>query len=61
MKMEDITMMGTVGWLDRISTPAMVQDSRERSQADTSDDAPDDPIMFVPTSQPVWPRVWPGL
>ena len=61
MKMEDITMTGTVGWMDQILPPAIVQDSLERPQAATLDDATDDPIMFVPTPQPVWPRVWPGL
>ena len=61
MKIEDITMMGTVGWIDQISRPAMVQDSKERPQADTSDNDPDDHILFVPTPLPVWPRVWPGL
>lgn len=61
MKMEDITMVGTVGWMDHMSRPTMVQDSLERPQADTPDDAADDPMMFMPTPQPVWPRVWPGL
>jgi hypothetical protein len=61
MKMEDITMMGTVGWMNQLFCPGMVQDSQERRRADTPDDAPDDPAMFMPTPQPVWPRVWPGL
>ena len=39
----------TVAWQDQISRPAMIQDSQERSQADTLDDAPEDVIMFTPT------------
>jgi len=61
MTIEDITMTGTVGWMDQISRPAMVQDSQQHAKADTSHDATDDPMMFMPTPQPVWPRVWPGL
>jgi hypothetical protein len=61
MKMENITKDGKIGWMDQISPPAMAQDCQQRAQADNTDDASDDPIMFVPTPQPVWPRVWPGL
>jgi hypothetical protein len=31
MKMEDITNMGMVGWLDQLSSPTMVQDIRRSS------------------------------
>jgi hypothetical protein len=61
MKMEDIRLPATMAQQDRISRPAIVQDSLECRQADTLDDATDDLIIFMPTPQPVWPRVWPGL
>jgi hypothetical protein len=61
MEMEDITMVATVGWQDQILRPALVQEDRQPSETDTSDNATDDNIMFISTPQPVWPRVWPGL
>ena len=41
MTSEDIAMMGTVGWWDRISSPTLVQDSQNPSQDAPSDDAPE--------------------
>jgi len=61
MKMDDNTMMGMVGWQDQISRPATLHDNHRRSQANDIDEAPDNPIMCMPTPQQVWPRVWPGL
>ena len=61
MKLEDITNTGLVGWLSQVSSPAVVQDRQQRSADVSLDDAPEEEIMFVPTPQPVWPRVWPGL
>jgi hypothetical protein len=47
MKLEDITMMGTVGWLDQIFSPAINEDIRRPPQDDTSHDTPDDEFMFT--------------
>ena len=52
MKVNEITMTGTVGWMDRFSGPAMVQNRKELSP-DAPGDGPDDPVMFTLTSQPV--------
>jgi hypothetical protein len=54
-------MTGTVGWMEQLSSPTMVLENQQSSQADTSDDTSDDPAMFMPNPQPVWPWVWPGL
>ncbi len=61
MTIEEIAMTGTVGCQGQICRPAVIQDNRRHPLADTSDDALDDPIILVPTPEPVWPRVWPGL
>jgi len=61
MKMEDRRKLRTLGWPDQTSCPVMDQDSQERRQADASDNATDDNILCLPTPQPVWPRIWPGL
>jgi hypothetical protein len=61
MAMEDITTMRPVVWQEQIFRPAMAQDNQQPSQPDQADGASDDPIIFMSTPQPVWPRVWPGL
>ena len=61
MTTEDITNMGMVGWLDQISSPVTLQERQQPSVNDLLGDTPDAELMFVPSPQPIWPRVWPGL
>jgi hypothetical protein len=61
MKTEGIRNMGRVDCLDQILDPISGQDSQQRPRSDALHGAPDDQIIFMPTQQPIWPRVWPGL
>lgn len=61
MKMEDVSGMRQPVVQDRIAIPEAVERCREPQYNVPSDKAGLDEYLPMPTPQPIWPRVFPGL
>jgi hypothetical protein len=61
MLMEDITQAQSVGWDRNLFGAIVAQEVEQASGDEATDGTPMSEVMLSPTTQSVWPRVWPGL
>ena len=61
MLMEGIRPAQPVGWDRNLCGAILAQEVEQASEDEATDSAPMSEVMLSPTTQSVWPRVWPGL